>query len=106
MAENQDTSAAVPPPPDPYVGGSPAEAQAKPDAPKSPWAAAQPLVPVKDPAVRLEPPPDPYAGRLGPASQGQIAGGGGSNEMIMAGIGRILEGQAQILEMLRGGARF
>jgi hypothetical protein len=59
---------------------------------------------LRDPAVKLETPPDPgmafLAGRL------TTTGQGGSNDLILAGIGQILDGQARIIEILKGGARF
>ena len=102
MAENETPAV----PPDPYPGVPATEAAAPVAAPKSPWAASKPIEPVKDPAVRMEPPPDPGS----PFSRGLPGNGGdagtGPSEMMLAGMGRIMEQQKQILEMLKGGARF
>ena len=113
MAETDTTPDA---PDDPYAHAPPQAPQAAPPAqathpgqaspPRSPWTAAQPPVAARDPAVRLEAPPDPYAGKWGPAPRGSSVGDSGANEMVLAGIGRLLEQNERILELLKGGARF
>lgn len=101
MAEDNAMPDAAPP--DPHPGQAPADVQPEP-MPQSPWGPDKPLPIVKDPAVRMEAPPDPGAEFLGRFSRpGQAMG---PNELLMAGIGQILDQQARMMEMLREGAKF
>ena len=103
MAENQTTAGQ--PLPDPYADQAPGDVLAGDSTTKNPWASSQPPAPVQDPAVRLEPPPDPFAD-FGRGQPGEKASNAGPNEMLLAGMGRIMDQQRQILELLKGGAKF